>query len=82
MVVPQRCLRMNIEKRALLEHAERCCRVAGDLAHAEAAHRLQSMAEAYEKRAARLDDDAEDREQSHARRSRSGDGGYREEETQ
>ncbi|MHB0767301.1 hypothetical protein [Bradyrhizobium sp. 5.13L] len=73
---------MNIEKRALLDHAERCRRVASDLAHSEAARRLQAMAEAYEKRAARLDDDAEDREQSHARRDRSRDGGVREEETQ
>ncbi|WP_210346973.1 hypothetical protein [Bradyrhizobium sp. CCBAU 53351] len=51
-----RCNGMNIEKRALLDHAQRCRRVADDLAHREAAGRLRAMAEAYEARAARLDD--------------------------
>jgi hypothetical protein len=48
---------MNIEKRALLDHAERCRRVADDLAHREAARRLRAMAEVYEARAARLDNE-------------------------
>jgi hypothetical protein len=48
---------MNIEKRALLEHAARCRRVAGDLAPGKAAQRLLSMAEEYEARAARLGED-------------------------
>ncbi|MGY3036557.1 hypothetical protein ACVIIV_005727 [Bradyrhizobium sp. USDA 4354] len=74
---------MSIEKRALLDHAERCRRVAGELAHSEAARRLQSMAEEYEERAARLDDarlddDGVHLNQSHAHRSHSGDGGDRE----
>ncbi|RZN07785.1 hypothetical protein CWO91_25595 [Bradyrhizobium genosp. SA-3] len=69
---------MSIEKRALLDHAKRCRRVAGDLTHSAAARRLQSMAEEYEERAARLDDDGVDLKQSHARRSRTGDGSDRE----
>lgn len=48
---------MNIEKRALLDHAERCRRVANDLDHDEAAQRLRSMADEYEARATRLDDE-------------------------
>ncbi|WP_128917598.1 MULTISPECIES: hypothetical protein [Bradyrhizobium] len=48
---------MNIEKCALLDHAQRCRRVADDLAHREAARRLRAMADVYEARAARLDDD-------------------------
>ncbi|MGL9618144.1 hypothetical protein QRQ56_09095 [Bradyrhizobium sp. U531] len=48
---------MNIEKRALLDHAQRCRRVAEDLTHREAARRLCAMADAYEARAARLDDE-------------------------
>ncbi|RXG92817.1 hypothetical protein [Bradyrhizobium zhanjiangense] len=69
---------MSIEKRALLDHAERCRRVAGELAHHAAARRLQSMAEEYEERAARLDDDGIDVKQSHARRCHAGDGSDRE----
>ncbi|MGY8677996.1 hypothetical protein Q2941_09265 [Bradyrhizobium sp. UFLA05-153] len=46
---------MNIEKRALLDHAERCRRVANDLAHNEAARRLRAMAADYEDRALRLE---------------------------
>ncbi|MCA1372534.1 MULTISPECIES: hypothetical protein [Bradyrhizobium] len=48
---------MNIEKRALLDHAERCRRVANDLTHSKAAQRLRAMAEEYEARATRLDDE-------------------------
>ena len=48
---------MNIEKRALLDHALRCRRVADDLAHREAARRLRAMADVYEARAAGLDDE-------------------------
>lgn len=62
---------MNIEKRALLDHAERCRRVAEDLAHG-GAQRLHLMAEAYEERAARLDDDGVCLTQSH--RGHTGDG--------
>ncbi|MGX1171067.1 hypothetical protein AB7M16_007333 [Bradyrhizobium sp. USDA 372] len=48
---------MNIEKRALLDHAERCRRVANDLEHSKAAQRLRTMADEYESRATRLDDE-------------------------
>ncbi|ULK97496.1 hypothetical protein [Bradyrhizobium sp. I71] len=48
---------MNIEKRALLDHAERCRRVANDLAHSEAARRLRAMADEYQARATRLNDE-------------------------
>ncbi|RXH04410.1 hypothetical protein [Bradyrhizobium vignae] len=48
---------MNIEKRALLDHAERCRRVANELDHGEAAQRLLAMADEYEARATRLDDE-------------------------
>ncbi|KYK50219.1 hypothetical protein A1D31_21110 [Bradyrhizobium liaoningense] len=48
---------MNIEKRALLDHAERCRRVANDLAHSEAAQRLRAMADEYQARATRLNDE-------------------------
>jgi hypothetical protein len=48
---------MNIEKRALLDHAERCRRVANDLEHSKAAERLRSMADEYEARATRLDNE-------------------------
>ncbi|MBH5367197.1 hypothetical protein [Bradyrhizobium glycinis] len=48
---------MNIEKRALLDHAERCRRVANDLTHSKAAQRLRAMADEYEARATRLDDE-------------------------
>lgn len=74
----KRYRRMSIEKRALLDHAERCRRVAGDLAHSEAARRLQSMAEEYEQRAARLDDDGVHLKQSYPRRRYTGDGSDRE----
>lgn len=59
---------MNIEKHALLDHAERCRRVADELTHSDAARRLQSMAEEYEQRAARLDDDGVRQKQCHHRR--------------
>ncbi|WP_129590819.1 hypothetical protein [Bradyrhizobium shewense] len=52
-----RCGGMNIEKRALLDHAQRCRRVADDLTHRESARRLREMADVYEARAARLDDE-------------------------
>ncbi|MDF0580821.1 hypothetical protein [Bradyrhizobium yuanmingense] len=52
-----RCRLMNIEKRALLDHAERCRRVANDLTHSKAAQRLRAMADEYEARATRLDED-------------------------
>lgn len=48
---------MNIEKRALLDHAERCRCVANDLAHSKAAQRLRAMADEYEGRATRLDEE-------------------------
>jgi hypothetical protein len=48
---------MNIEKRALLDHAERCRHVAKDLAHSKAAQRLRALADEYEGRATRLDDE-------------------------
>ncbi|WP_161495430.1 hypothetical protein [Bradyrhizobium sacchari] len=48
---------MNIEKRALLDHAERCRRVANELSHREAAQRLRAMADEYEARATSLDDE-------------------------
>lgn len=54
----KRCRWMNIEKRALLDHAERCRRVADDLAHSEAALRLRAMADEYQARATRLDDES------------------------
>ncbi|MEY9884565.1 hypothetical protein [Bradyrhizobium sp. USDA 329] len=53
----ERCRWMNIEKRALLDHAERCRRVANDLAHSEAAQRLRAMADEYQARATRLNDE-------------------------
>lgn len=53
----ERCRWMNIEKRALLDHAERCRRVADDLAHSEAAQRLRAMADEYQARATRLNDE-------------------------
>lgn len=56
---------MNIEKRALLDHAKRCRRVADDLAHREAAQRLRAMADVYEARAARLDDNDGGSKRSH-----------------
>ena len=69
---------MSIEKRALLDHAERCRRVAGELAHRDAAQRLQAMAEDYEARAASLDEDGVRAKQDHHRRSYAGNGSTRE----
>ena len=60
---------MNIEKRALLDHARRCRRVAEALVHREAAQRLRAMADVYEARAARLDDDDDALKPSHLGRS-------------
>ncbi|MCA1389057.1 hypothetical protein I6F30_04545 [Bradyrhizobium sp. NBAIM20] len=59
---------MNIEKRALLDHAERCRRVANDLAHSKAAQRLRTMADEYEARATRLDDDSGSAHPGHSSR--------------
>jgi hypothetical protein len=47
---------MNIETRALLDHAERCRRVAKGLAHSGAAQRLRAMADEYQARATRLNE--------------------------
>ena len=48
---------MNLERRALLDHAARCRRVADGIRHAKAAERLRFMAQEYEARAGRLADD-------------------------
>jgi hypothetical protein len=48
---------MNLERRALLDHAARCRHVAGEISHAKAAARLKSMAREYEARAKKLADD-------------------------
>jgi len=45
---------MDLEKRALLDHAALCLRVAGEISHANAANRLMRMAQEYEARAFRL----------------------------
>ena len=51
---------MNPERRALLDHAARCRRVAGEVAHAKAAERLRSMAQEYEARAEKLEGGAQE----------------------
>ena len=48
---------MNLERRALLDHAARCRRVANGIRHAKAAERLRFMAQEYEARAGRFADD-------------------------
>jgi len=68
---------MNIEKRALLDHAQRCRRVADDLAHREAARRLRAIADVYEARAARLDDKDGSSKPDRHERSRLADAGDR-----
>ncbi|MDD1528178.1 hypothetical protein WI560_12630 [Bradyrhizobium sp. A11] len=68
---------MNIEKRALLDHAQRCRSVADDLAHREAARRLRAMADVYEARAAGLDDEDGSPEPDRHERSRLADTGDR-----
>lgn len=68
---------MNIEKRALLDHAQRCRRVADDLAHREAARRLRAMADVYEARAAQLDDEDGSSKPDRLERSRLADAGDR-----
>jgi len=87
MCLLMRCRCMSIEKRALLDHAERCRRVAGELAHRDAARRLQAMAEEYEARAASLDEasldeaslkDGVQAKQDHHHRSYAGNGSARE----
>ena len=42
---------MDLEIRALLDHAALCRRVAAEISHANAANRLMLMAEEYEARA-------------------------------
>ncbi|WP_375160717.1 hypothetical protein [Bradyrhizobium sp. RDT46] len=68
---------MNIEKRALLDHAQRCRSVADDLAHREAARRLRAMADVYEARAASLDDEDGSPKPDHHERSRLAETGDR-----
>ncbi|TFV76370.1 hypothetical protein E4K64_12365 [Bradyrhizobium frederickii] len=68
---------MNIEKRALLDHAQRCRRVADDLAHREAARRLRAMADVYEARAAQLADEDGSSKPDRHERSRLADTGDR-----
>ena len=69
---------MSIEKRALLDHAERCRRVASEVTHREAAQRLQAMAGEYETRAASLDEDDVRLKHAHQRRGHQGNGSARE----
>ena len=47
--------RMDRERRALLDHAALCRRVAGEISHTHAAKRLRMMAQEYETRALRLE---------------------------
>ena len=47
---------MDLERRALLDHAALCRHVAGEIAHANAANRLRIMAQEYEARALGLAD--------------------------
>ena len=47
--------RVNQERRALLDHAALCRRVAGEISHTQAANRLRMMAQEYETRALRLE---------------------------
>jgi len=47
--------RMDRERRALLDHAALCRRVAGEISHTHAAKRLRMMAQEYETRARRLE---------------------------
>ena len=47
--------RVNQERRALLDHAALCRRVAGETSHTIAAKRLRMMAQEYESRAHRLE---------------------------
>ena len=46
---------MDRERRALLDHAALCRRVAGEISHPQAAKRLRMMAQEYETRALRLE---------------------------
>src|SRR6266699_3024113 len=59
---------MLIEKRALLEHADRCRRIADEIEHARAAKRLTAMAHEYEARAARFGDENGNRKEPRWRR--------------
>ena len=47
--------RVDRERRALLDHAALCRRVAGEISHTHAAKRLRMMAREYESRALRLE---------------------------
>jgi hypothetical protein len=48
---------MPTEKRALLDHADRCRRIAREIEHARATERLIAMAQEYEARAAMFGDE-------------------------
>jgi hypothetical protein len=52
---------MSKERRALLDRAARCRRVAAEISHAKAARRLKSLAQEYEVRADKLQDDKQAR---------------------
>ena len=57
---------MPTEKRALLDHADRCRRVAREIEHVRATERLITMAQEYEARAAMIADIAdEERDAGH-----------------
>jgi hypothetical protein len=53
--VPEPLFGMDRERRALLDHAALCRRVAGEISHTNAAKRLRMMAQEYETRALRLE---------------------------
>ena len=53
--VPEPLFGMDRERRALLDHAALCRRVAGEISHTHAAKRLRMMAQEYETRALRLE---------------------------
>lgn len=63
---------MNLEKQALRDHAERCRRTAHEL-EGEAAQRLRAMADEYEARAARFDEQEAHLRKRFASRQRRGD---------
>ena len=52
---PEPLSQMDRERRALLDHAALCRRVAGEISHTHAAERLRMMAQEYETRARRLE---------------------------
>jgi hypothetical protein len=53
--VPEPLFGMDRERRALLDHAALCRRVAGEISHTNAAKRLRMMAQEYETRALQLE---------------------------